>query len=76
LKRFHHPAVGDFTLTYEALDLAADEGLRVLCLYRRAWATPSDDALKLLAFLGPPTVDQADHPDRCRLAAARQPHRF
>ena len=29
VKRFHHPVVGDLTLAYEALDLAADEGLRI-----------------------------------------------
>jgi hypothetical protein len=29
VKRFHHPAVGDLTLTFEALDLAADSGLRI-----------------------------------------------
>jgi hypothetical protein len=29
VKRFHHPVVGDLTLAFEALDLAADVGLRV-----------------------------------------------
>jgi transcriptional regulator with XRE-family HTH domain len=48
VKRFHHPAVGDLTLTYEALDLAADEGLRVSA-YTAEPGTPSDDALKVLA---------------------------
>lgn len=28
-KKFHHPIVGDLTLAYEALDLAADSGLRL-----------------------------------------------
>jgi transcriptional regulator with XRE-family HTH domain len=48
IKRFHHPAVGDLTLTYEALDLAADSGLRISA-YTAEPGTPADDALKLLA---------------------------
>jgi transcriptional regulator with XRE-family HTH domain len=48
VKRYHHPAVGDLTLTYEALDLAADAGLRISA-YTAEPGTPSDDALKLLA---------------------------
>jgi hypothetical protein len=40
--------VGDLTLTYEALDLAADTGLRISA-YTAEPGTPSDDALKLLA---------------------------
>jgi len=47
-KRFHHPVVGDLTLTYEALDLAADSGLRISA-YTAAPGSPADDALKLLA---------------------------
>jgi hypothetical protein len=63
VKRFHHPAVGDLTLTYEALDLAADEGLRISADTAEP-GTPSDDALKLLASWAA-TLDQADHsPDR------------
>jgi len=63
IKRFHHPAVGDLTLTFEALDLAADEGLRI-SVYTAEPGTPSDDALKLLASWAA-TLDQADHsPDR------------
>jgi hypothetical protein len=57
IKRFHHPAVGDLTLTYEALDLAADEGLRISA-YSAEPGTPSDDALKLLASWAV-TLDQA-----------------
>jgi transcriptional regulator with XRE-family HTH domain len=48
VKRFHHPVVGDLTLTYEALDLAADSGLRISA-YSAEPGTPSDDALRLLA---------------------------
>ena len=56
-KRFRHPAVGDLTLTYEALDLAADEGLRISA-YSAEPGTPSDDALKLLASWAA-TLDEA-----------------
>jgi hypothetical protein len=57
VKRFHHPAVGDLTLTFEALDLAADFGLRISA-YTAEPGTPSDDALKLLATWAA-TLDQA-----------------
>jgi hypothetical protein len=56
IKRFHHPAVGDLTLTYEALDLAADSGLRISA-YTAEPGTASDDALKLLATWAA-TLDQ------------------
>jgi hypothetical protein len=48
VKRFHHPVVGDLTLAYEALDLAADEGLRISA-YTPEPASASEDALNLLA---------------------------
>ena len=57
VKRFHHPVVGDVTLTFEALDLAADAGLRISA-YTAEPGTPSDDALKLLATWAA-TLDQA-----------------
>jgi len=56
-KRFRHPVVGDLTLTFEALDLAADSGLRISA-YSAEPGTPSDDALKLLATWAA-TMDQA-----------------
>ena len=56
VKRFRHPVVGDLTLTYEALDLAADEGLRISA-YTAEPGTPSDDALKVLASWAA-TLDQ------------------
>ena len=56
-KRFHHPVVGDLTLTFEALDLAADSGLRISA-YTAEPGTPADDALKLLATWAA-TMDQA-----------------
>jgi transcriptional regulator with XRE-family HTH domain len=56
IKRLHHPAVGDLTLTFEALDLAADTGLRISA-YTAEPGSPSDDALKLLATWAA-TLDQ------------------
>lgn len=47
-KRLHHPVVGDLDLTYEAFDLPADPGLRLL-VYTAESATPTADALNLLA---------------------------
>jgi transcriptional regulator with XRE-family HTH domain len=59
VKRLHHPVVGDLTLTFEALDLSADAGLRIAA-YSAEPGTPSDDALKLLASWAA-TPDQAGH---------------
>jgi transcriptional regulator with XRE-family HTH domain len=47
-KELHHPVVGDLTLAYEALELPADSGQRIL-VYTAEPNSPSDDALKLLA---------------------------
>jgi len=47
-KSFHHPVVGDLTLTYEALELTADLGLN-LTIYTAAAGSASDDGLRLLA---------------------------
>ena len=58
IKRLHHPAVGDLTLTFEALDLAADAGLRISA-YTAEPGTPSQDALNLLASWAA-TLDQAE----------------
>jgi len=47
-KRFHHPAVGDLELAYEAFELPGDESLTVLT-YSAEPGTPSGDGLELLA---------------------------
>lgn len=47
-KRLHHPIVGDLDLSYEALELPADRGLRVN-VYTADPGAPSEDALKVLA---------------------------
>lgn len=48
VKRFHHPVVGDLELTYETLELAADEGLRMF-VYTAEAGSKSEQALSLLA---------------------------
>jgi transcriptional regulator with XRE-family HTH domain len=60
-KRFHHPVVGDLSLTFEMLELAADPGLHLLVLSAEP-GTPSHDALKLLgswAATGDPATARA-----------------
>ena len=47
-KRFHHPVVGDLTLSYESMALVADPGL-VLNAYAAEPGSPSAEALDLLA---------------------------
>jgi transcriptional regulator with XRE-family HTH domain len=46
-KRFHHPIVGELTLTFEMLELAADPGLHLLT-YTAEPDTTSDEGLNLL----------------------------
>ena len=47
-KRFHHPVVGDLTLAYEGLDMAAEPGL-TLTIYTAEPGSPSEEGLRLLA---------------------------
>jgi len=55
VKRFHHPLVGPLTLTYEALELAADPGQR-LNIYTAEPGSLSQQALDLLAsWIATPT---------------------
>jgi transcriptional regulator with XRE-family HTH domain len=56
-KTFHHPIVGDLTLAYEGLELAADPGL-TLTIYTAEPGSPSEEALRLLASWAS-TPDQA-----------------
>jgi transcriptional regulator with XRE-family HTH domain len=48
VKEFHHPVVGDLSLTYEMLDLSADSGLAILT-YTAEPGSKSAEALDLLA---------------------------
>ena len=61
-KQLHHPIVGDLTLAYEALELPADHGQRIL-VYTAEPASPSDDALKLLATWSATTPLAEPHAD-------------
>jgi transcriptional regulator with XRE-family HTH domain len=54
VKRMRHPRVGDLTLSWETLDLAADPGLTVLA-YTAEPGTTSHDALNRLASAVPGT---------------------
>lgn len=47
-KRFHHRVVGDLTLAYEGLEMAAEPGL-TLTIYTAEPGSPSEEALRLLA---------------------------
>lgn len=47
-KRFHHPVVGEVTLSYEELAITAEPG-QVLLIYTAEPGSPSADRLKLLA---------------------------
>ncbi|MFF9002924.1 helix-turn-helix transcriptional regulator [Streptomyces achromogenes] len=47
-KRFHHHTVGDLTLAYEGLEMAAEPGLTVT-IYTAEPGSPSEEGLRLLA---------------------------
>ncbi|MGW2310109.1 helix-turn-helix transcriptional regulator [Actinomadura luteofluorescens] len=47
-KRFHHHVVGDLTLAYEGLEMAAEPGL-TLTIYTAQPGSPSEEGLRLLA---------------------------
>jgi transcriptional regulator with XRE-family HTH domain len=47
IKHFHHPVVGDITLNYERIELAADSGLAIMT-YTAEPGSESEQALRLL----------------------------
>ena len=47
-KNFHHRIVGDLTIAYEGLEMAAEPGL-TLTIYTAEPGSPSEEALRLLA---------------------------
>lgn len=47
-KTFHHPVVGDLTVAYEGLEMAAEPGL-TLTIYTAEPGSSSDEGLRLLA---------------------------
>ena len=58
IKQFHHPVVGELSLSYNRLDLAADPGL-TLFTYTAEPGSRSEDALKLLGSWAA-TIDSAE----------------
>ncbi len=58
VKRFHHPVVGDLSLSYNRLDLPADHGLTIFT-YAAEPGSRSAEALKLLGSWAA-TVDLAE----------------
>ena len=56
VKRFHHPAVGDLSLTFETMILSADSGL-TLFAYTAEHGSKSEQGLSLLASWAA-TLDQ------------------
>jgi transcriptional regulator with XRE-family HTH domain len=67
-KNYHHHVVGDLTLAYEGLEMAAEPGL-TLTIYTAEPGSPSDERLRLLAsWAATSQTDQgslqADHDSR------------
>jgi transcriptional regulator with XRE-family HTH domain len=64
VKDFHHPVVGELTLTYNRMELAADPGLAIT-IYTAEPATRSAEALDLLgswaATMPQPEPQDAEH---------------
>ena len=58
VKQFHHPVVGELSLTYNRLDLPADHGLTIFT-YAAEPGSRSEEALKLLGSWAA-TVDSAE----------------
>lgn len=61
VKRFRHPAVGDLTLAFEGLEMAAEPGL-TLTVYTAEPGSPSEEGLRLLASLA--ATEEAGSPAR------------
>jgi hypothetical protein len=67
VKQFHHPVVGELSLSYNRLDLAADNGLTIFT-YAAEPGSRSEEALKLLGSWAA-TVDPTESArvtDQCR----------
>ena len=59
-KRFHHRVVGDLSLTYEGLALAADPG-QTLITFTAEPGSPSQQALTFLASWAASPAERAAH---------------
>ena len=64
-KHFHHPVVGDLTLAYEGLDIAAEPGL-TLTIYTAEPGSPSAERLRLLASWAATPRDRHHHAGHLR----------
>ena len=65
-KRFHHPVVGELTLTYETMTLVADAELTMF-VYTADIGSKSEEALSLLAsWTATPKEPDADHQEQHR----------
>nr|WSX72481.1 helix-turn-helix transcriptional regulator [Streptomyces sp. NBC_00899]WSX81450.1 helix-turn-helix transcriptional regulator [Streptomyces sp. NBC_00899] len=60
-KRFHHHTVGDLTLAYEGLEMAAEPGL-TLTIYTAEPGSPSEEGLRLLSSWAATPQALAPHP--------------
>jgi hypothetical protein len=58
VKDFHHPVVGNLSLTYEMMELSADAGLAILA-YNAEPGSRSEEGLRLLGSWAA-TLDQAE----------------
>jgi phage baseplate assembly protein gpV len=67
-KTYHHPIVGELTLAYEGLELAAEPGL-TLTIYTAEPGSPSEEALRLLASWA---ASQEADPDAQTLSTERR----
>ncbi|MFJ8329908.1 helix-turn-helix transcriptional regulator [Streptomyces sp. NPDC094437] len=67
VKQIRHPLVGELTLAYEALELAADNGLTLMA-YSVEPATPTADALNLLASWAATGAEDNAHDPQARPA--------
>ncbi len=68
VKRFHHPLVGDLSLTFETMELVADPGLTMF-VYTAEPGSKSEQALNLLAsWTATPDqeITHADHEEQRR----------
>jgi hypothetical protein len=67
-KRFHHPVVGELTLTFESMELVADPGLTMF-VYTAEPCSRSEQALNLLASWSATPDEEttdADHEEQPR----------
>jgi hypothetical protein len=61
IKHFHHPIVGDISLNYERLELAADTGLHIM-IYTADRGSKSEQSLRLLGSWAATTAAQNETP--------------